>query len=146
MHLKEKTFIRKEGETAHLKRRYDVPQTPCDRLSATDAISDEDRDKLQSLRDQTNPRRLRQDIYQAIDDLFALPGATPGVTEDIYQTLSTLIPPQKGEDTLVTLSFDLTRTHSIWRMASSEISLEIGTLLHRSHPCQGDHRYGIIVM
>ena len=88
---------------------YDEAQTPFDRLCATDAISDEDRDKLQALRDQTNPRRLRQDIYQAIDDLFALPGATPEVTEDIYQTLSTPISPQKGEDTLVTLSFDLTR-------------------------------------
>ena len=106
MRLKEKTFIRKEGEMTQIKRRYDVPQTPFDRLSATAAISDEDRDKLQSLRDQTNPRRLRQDIYQAIDDLFALPGATPEVTEDIYQTLSTPISTQEGEDTLVTLSFD----------------------------------------
>ena len=146
MRLKEKIFITEKGRSVQIKRRSDEARTPFDRLCATDAISDEDRDKLQSLRDQTNPRRLRQDIYQAIDDLFALPGATPGVTEDIYRTLSTLIPPQKGEDTLVTLSFDLTRTHSIWRMASSEISLEIGTLLHRSHPCQGDHRYGIIVM
>ena len=79
MRLKEKTFIRKEGKTAQIERRYDVPQTPFDRLCATDAISDEDRDKLQSLRDQTNPRRLRQNIYQVIDDLFSLPGATPGV-------------------------------------------------------------------
>ena len=106
MRLKEKTFITEEGHTVQIKRRYDEAQTPFDRLCATDAISDEDRDKLQSLRDQTNPRRLRQDIYQAIDDLFALPGATPEVTEDIYQTLSTPISPQKGEDALVTLSFD----------------------------------------
>jgi len=106
MRLKEKTFIRKEGEMTQIKRRYDVPHTPFDRLSATDAISDEDRDQLQSLRDQTNPRRLRQNIYQLIDDLFDLPGATPGMTEDIYQTLSTPISTQEGEDTLVTLSFD----------------------------------------
>ena len=46
--------------------------------------TDEDRDKLQSLRDQTNPRRLRQDIYQLIDDFFSLPDATPGITESIY--------------------------------------------------------------
>jgi len=106
MRLKEKTFIRKEGETARIKRRYGVTQTPFDRLSATDAISDEDRDKLQSLPDQTNPRRLHQNIYRLIDDLLNLPGATPDITEDIYQTLSTPISPQKGEDTLVTLSFD----------------------------------------
>ena len=106
MRLKEKTFITEEGHTVQIKRRYDESQTPFDRISATDAISDEDRDKLQSLRDQTNPRRLRQNIYRLIDDLFSLPGATPGTTEDIYQTLSTPISPQKGEDTLVTLSFD----------------------------------------
>jgi hypothetical protein len=72
-----------------IKRRYDKAQTPFDRLCAAAAISDEDREKLQSLTDQTNPRRLRQNIYHLFDDLFALPGATPGIVEDVCQTLST---------------------------------------------------------
>jgi len=105
MRLAEKTVIRTEGQTTRIRRRYDKAQTPFDRLCATDAIDPEDRDRLQALKDQTNPRRLRQEIYQRIDGLLALPSATPGRTEDIYQTLSTPISPQKGEDALVTLSF-----------------------------------------
>ena len=106
MHLTEKTVIRTEGQTTHIRRRYDKAQTPFDRLCATDAIAPEDRDRLQALKDQTNPRRLRQQIYRLIDDLLALPGAIPGQTENIYHTLSTPISSQEGEDTLVTLSLD----------------------------------------
>jgi hypothetical protein len=105
MRLAQKTVIRTEGQTTRIRRRYDKAQTPFARLCATGAIDPEDRDRLQALKDQTNPRRLRQAIYQLIDDLLALPGATPGRTEDIYQTLSTPISPQKGKDTLLTLSF-----------------------------------------
>jgi len=108
MHLAEKTVIRTEGQTTRIRRRYDKAQTPFDRLCATDAIAPEHRDRLQALKDQTNPRRLRQDIYRLIDDLLALPGAIPGKTENIYHTLSTPISPQEGEDTLVTLSLDRT--------------------------------------
>ena len=106
MRLAEKTVTRTEGQPTRIRRRYDTAQTPFDRLCATDAIDPEDRNRLQSLKDQTNPRRLRQDIYQLIGDLLASPGATPGRTEDIYQTLSTPISTQEGEDTLVTLSND----------------------------------------
>jgi len=106
MHLTEKTVIRTAGQTTRIRRRYDKAQTPFDRLCATDAIAPEDRDRLQALKDQTNPRRLRQQIYQLIDALLALPGAIPGKTENIYHTLSTPISTQEGEDTLVTLSLD----------------------------------------
>ena len=106
MHLEEKTVIRREGQPTRIRRRYDRAQTPFDRWCVTVAIPAEDRDKLQSLTDQTNPRRLRHYIYQAIDDLFGLPGATPGVAEDIYQTLSTPISLQAGEDVSVALSSD----------------------------------------
>ena len=108
MRLKEKTFITEEGHTVRIRRRYDDSQTPFDRLCATDAISAEDRDKLQSLPDQTNPRQLRREIYQLRDDLFDLPGATPGVTEDVCQTLSTSPSPQEGEAAWVTPSPDRT--------------------------------------
>ena len=113
MRLKEKTFITEKGRTVQIKRRYDESQTPCDRLCATDAISAEDRDKLQSLPDRTSARRHRTGIYQPIDDLFSLPGATAGMTEDIHRTLSTPISPQEREDTLVALSFDLTKGYCV---------------------------------
>ena len=106
MRLAERTVIRTEGQTTRIRRRYDKAQTPFDRLCATDAIAQEHRDRLLALKDQTNPRRLRHQIYQLIDDLLALPRATPGKTENIYHTLSTPIAPQEGEDTLVTLSLD----------------------------------------
>ena len=77
-----------ENETRHIKRRYDQAQTPFDRLCATTAISPERRLELEMLREQTNPRQLRQEIYDMIDALFALPGALPGQSEDVYQTLA----------------------------------------------------------
>jgi len=84
----------------------DQAQTPFDRLCATNAISSQHRQRLHALRDQTNPRQLRQQIYQLLDYLFTLPCATPGITEDVYQTLVMPLSLPKGEDSLVTLSFD----------------------------------------
>lgn len=108
MHLTEKLVIPVEGQAARVKRHYDLAQTPFDRLCATDAISDADRQRLQLLRDQTNPRQLRQEIYDLLDYLFTLPCAVPGMTEDVYQTLLLPLTLSKGEDMPVTLSFDRT--------------------------------------
>jgi hypothetical protein len=106
MHLTEKTVIPVDGRSARIKRRYDQAQTPFDRLSTTNAISNQDCQRLQALRDQTNPRQLRREIYDLLDYLFTLPCATPGITEDVYQTLVLPLTLPKGEDTLVTLSLD----------------------------------------
>ena len=81
-------------------------QSPFDRLCTTNAISIQDRRKLQALRDQSNPRQLRCEIYDLLDYLFTLPCATPGITQDVYQTLVLPLTLPKGEDTLVTLSFE----------------------------------------
>ena len=104
MHLTEKTVIPVEGRLARVKRRYDQAQSPFDRLCATNAISNQDRQRLQDLRNQTNPRQLRREIYDLLDYLFTLPCATPGITEDVYQTLALPLSLPKGEDTLVTFS------------------------------------------
>jgi hypothetical protein len=88
MRLAEKSLVAVEGLPPRTKRRYDQAQTPFDRLCATNAISQQRRTQLQALRHQTNPRQLRQEIYQRLDDLFALPGALPGHSEDVYQTLA----------------------------------------------------------
>jgi len=88
MRLAEKTVSRAEGEPGHVKRRYDRACTPFDRLCATQAIPEEWREELEALRNGTNPRQLRREIYDLMDYIAGLPGATPGLTEDVYLTLA----------------------------------------------------------
>jgi hypothetical protein len=87
MRLAEKTWIREEGQPSRVKRRFDDAATPFDRLCATKAISEERIAQLQAIREETNPRQLRQEINKLIDRIAGLPGAIPGVTEDVRQTL-----------------------------------------------------------
>ena len=87
MHLHEKIYFSDKDGSSRVRRRFDKAQTPFERLCATDAISPERREQLEQLRKQTNPRRLRKEIYALIDHIFSLPGAVPGVTEDVFQTL-----------------------------------------------------------
>jgi hypothetical protein len=88
MRMTEKTIIPTQDQGHRVRRSYDTPQTPFQRLCATDAISDTQRRQLQCLRDETNPRLLRQQIYEFLDQLFNLPGATPDKTEDALMTLA----------------------------------------------------------
>jgi hypothetical protein len=37
------------------------------------------------LYERTNPLRLREEIYDLVDQIFALPNAVPGVAENVYQ-------------------------------------------------------------
>ena len=87
MRLEEKAWMREEGQPSRLKRRHDQARTPFVRLCETEAIPSEQLERLRALRDQTNPRRLRRQIYQQIDHIFSLPGAVPGITEDVHETL-----------------------------------------------------------
>ncbi|MGC9357663.1 MAG: hypothetical protein ACP5GX_07350, partial [Anaerolineae bacterium] len=86
MHLAEKEISAEEGQPTRVKRRYDQARTPFDRLCETHAILPEHRQQLETLRQQTNPRRLRQAIYDDIERIFSLPGATPGQAENVYLT------------------------------------------------------------
>ena len=65
LHLVEKTAV-----GTRVKRKWDEARTPFERLAATDAISPEQRTELESLRDRTNPRALRKEIYAALDRLL----------------------------------------------------------------------------
>jgi hypothetical protein len=103
MRVKEKIIVSRDGQSPRVKRHYDQARTPLDRLCETNAISQEQKEELLALRDQVNPRKLRQAIYDQIDYIVSLPGAKPGVTEDVYQTLSQPIPILKGEGASVTL-------------------------------------------
>jgi len=88
MHLVEKEVTRQPGQPTRVKRRYDDAVTPFDRLCQTEAILPQHRDQLSAFRDTINPRRLRQEIYDAIEQLFRLPGAASGRTEDVRLTLA----------------------------------------------------------
>jgi hypothetical protein len=100
MRLAEKTVITNADGQPHIQRRHDQASTPFDRLCATDAIARETREQLETLRDRTNPRLLRQEIYDQIDFIFSLPNASTGVTENVYQTLMTHTHPQVGQRAL----------------------------------------------
>ncbi len=109
MRLSEKIVLPADnGRPSRVKRRFDDAQTPFDRLCATDVLSAQQQQQLRTLRDATNPRQLRQHIYALLDQLFVLPLASPGSTQDVYLTL--FDPPNftKGEDIPVTLSNDRT--------------------------------------
>jgi hypothetical protein len=87
MRVSEKIWLREEGQPTRVKRRYDTAATPFDRLCATQALDPEWREQLERLREQTNPRQLRQEIYDLIDYISSLPSAVPGKTEDVRLTL-----------------------------------------------------------
>jgi len=107
MRIHKKIIVQTENGGSRIKRRYDQARTPLDRLCATDAIPQAQKERLLALRKQINPRKLRQSIYQQIDAIFHLPPAQDGVSEDIFHTLAQPIILPKGVDFSVTLSFDL---------------------------------------
>lgn len=107
MHIQEKIIIPTDSRGSRVKRRYDQARTPLDRLCATDAISQDKKDRLLSLRDQANPLKLRESIYDQIDHILHMPGAQTGLSEDIFQTLAQPIQLPKGVGISVTLLSDL---------------------------------------
>ena len=88
MRLMEKEVISTTDQVRQVRRVYDTAKTPFERLCATGAISHEKRQQLEQLRDQTNPRQLHRDIYDLIHQLSLLPGAEPGATENVLDTLA----------------------------------------------------------
>jgi hypothetical protein len=88
MHLAEKEVIRHEDGPPTIVRRHDTARTPFDRLCETDAILPQHSAQLEALRVRTNPRQLRDAIWEAIDGIAALPAATPGRAENVYDTLA----------------------------------------------------------
>jgi hypothetical protein len=109
MHLVEKEITPAvDGQPAQIKRRHDRPRPPFDRLCETAAIAPERREQVEWLRDQTNPRQLRQELYDRIESILSLPGAVPGRPEDVRLTLGVYTIPLESDGSPVTLSFDRT--------------------------------------
>ena len=73
LRLAEKTSVPVDGGMFKIRRRHDVARTPFDRLCATGILTAERQDELNRLRDRTNPRRLRQEVYAILDRLLSLP-------------------------------------------------------------------------
>ncbi|MDP2662320.1 MAG: hypothetical protein Q8R28_16480, partial [Dehalococcoidia bacterium] len=71
MRLEEKQILPQDSGVYKLKHKYDTAQTPFHRLSGTNAITQENQQNLTTLRDRTNPRQLRKEMYRLLDDLLA---------------------------------------------------------------------------
>jgi len=95
LRISEKTLISVDGQRPHVKRHYDTAQTPFDRLCATAAVLPEKREQLERLRDQVNPRRLRKEVYDLIDQVLTLPPANG--PQDVHETLDALAEPFRLE-------------------------------------------------
>jgi hypothetical protein len=93
LRMTEKIVLSAPGQAYRVRRHYGPAQTPFQRLCATGVLPDTRRHRLEDLRDRTNPRRLRREIYEMLDQLFSLPGANPNTTEDVYLTLTMLPKP-----------------------------------------------------
>jgi hypothetical protein len=66
MHLSEKTVV---GDK--VRRKWDQARTPFERLKATGKLSAQQEQRLQTLYEQTNPRNLREEIYQRLAQLWS---------------------------------------------------------------------------
>jgi hypothetical protein len=109
MHLQEKEVIRQAGQPTRVRRRHDDARTPFDRLRATVCLLPEHRAVLEALRDQINPRLLRKQIYDALDAIFSLPSAPPGIVQDVRQTLLTPHDAGNGQHSLLPFAFNRTK-------------------------------------
>jgi hypothetical protein len=108
LHLTEKIVIRNPDGSTRVKRKYDLAKTPLDRLCATEAILPAHAAQLRAWRDDINPRQLRQEIQEHLDRLWTLPGAQPGIIEDVYQTLFTTPLVPRAPDQSVPVAFNRT--------------------------------------
>ena len=88
MRVVQKTPMVENGHVTHIKRRYDEPATPLKRLCASGCISPQTQECLQQQHQAINPRRLRERIYDLIDEIMALPNTPQGDQPDVYLTLS----------------------------------------------------------
>jgi len=87
MRLAEKTVVSRPRKGNRIKRKYDQARTPFDRLCATDCLDEQVKVQLDRQRQATNPRQLRQEIYDDLLRLSWLPSADPTQSADVYQTL-----------------------------------------------------------
>ena len=66
-------LVGKDSVNGKLQRRWDRAQTPYQRLLASGVLSPEQEARLTRLYTETNPRQLREAIYQAVERLWQKP-------------------------------------------------------------------------
>ena len=110
MHLVGKKEIISAGGQKHIKRIYDNPRPPFDRLCEKGILEPTLQAKLQKTKRSINPLQLRSEIEALIHSIYSLPKAKPGESENVYDSLFRSKSHQKGEDISVALSFDRTMT------------------------------------
>ena len=81
-------LVGKEVVDGKLRRKWDQAQTPYQRLVASGALSAEEHGKLAILYAKTNPRQLREAIYQAVQRLWQHP--KPAHTTNPKEAATTL--------------------------------------------------------
>ena len=74
-------------DALHSKRVYDDAKPPLDRLCASGVLDSPHQNQLLALREATNPCLIRHSIEHLTSQLFILPRAREGITEDVHQTL-----------------------------------------------------------
>lgn len=94
LRVSEMTLVSVPGQRTHVKRCYDPAQTPFDRLCAVGGMQPEQQKRLQQMRQQINPRRLRQQIYTMIDYIMALPAAD--TVQNVWEAAATLNQPMRS--------------------------------------------------
>lgn len=62
--------VEKTATGTRVRRRWDEAKTPFERLAATGVLAPERQAELEALRDRTNPRALRREIYAGIEKLL----------------------------------------------------------------------------
>jgi hypothetical protein len=63
-------MVGKEVMDGKLRRKWDLPKTPYQRLLDSGILSAEQKSRLATLYTETNPRELRRAIYQAVEQLW----------------------------------------------------------------------------
>jgi hypothetical protein len=79
--------ITRSADAVTIQRHFDQPQTPFERVCASGVLAPERQHTLEQLRQQTNPRQLRHEIYDLIDQIVASPLAKAGHTPSVQATL-----------------------------------------------------------
>ncbi|HPB71860.1 MAG TPA: hypothetical protein PLX71_02660, partial [Phycicoccus sp.] len=77
----------KTHHAGHTRRKHEDVRTPFQRVVASQCVPAERQQQLQAEFESMNPFALKQDLEEALTLLFRLPGAQPGHTEDIFETL-----------------------------------------------------------
>lgn len=77
----------KTHDAGHTRRKHEDVRTPFQRVVASQCVPAERQQQLQAEFESMNPFTLKQDLGEALTRLFRLPGAQPGHTEDIFETL-----------------------------------------------------------